>query len=187
MSEVRPHSRRVVRARRFVAGAFMILGASGAAAQVPPTPTSPDSLPIGARVRGTVATSGESIEGFVRGASADMVRVGECKRCDPGTAIPLSTLRQLEVERRRHRIEGSRVAVYMGVGLFAGVIAGGAVGGIYALHGHDPRCDLCFPSWLAVPALGAVGGATGLVAGGIVGLSYRESYWVGVRLPVPPR
>ena len=53
---------------------------------------------------------------------------------------------------------------------------------------HDPKCgDLCALSALAIPYWGAIGGAAGLVTGGIVGLSHRESYWIGVRLPVPAR
>ena len=183
MSEVRPRRRAVV------AAVFIVLGTSVAAGQSPPSSVSPDSLPIGARVRGFTSTGGVSIEGFVRGTSLDTIRVGECKECDPGTTIPLSTLRYLQVERRRHRIEGGRVAVYMGIGLFAGGIAGAAAGGIYAAHEtHDPKCgDLCALSALAIPYWGAIGGAAGLVAGGIVGLSHRESYWIGVRLPVPAR
>src|SRR5262249_19076294 len=97
MSEVRRHGRPAVRTRPFLACAFMILGASVAAAQSPPSSISPDSLPIGARVRGFTSTGGVSIEGFVRGTSADTIRVGECKACDPGTTIPLSTLRYLQV------------------------------------------------------------------------------------------
>jgi hypothetical protein len=188
MSEVRPQGRLVARVRPFVVGVLVVLGTSVAPGQASPSSISPDSLPIGARVRGFTATGGVSIDGFVRGTSTDTIRVGECKACDPGTTIPLSTLRYLQVERRRHRIEGGRVAVYMGIGLFAGALAGAAAGGIYAVHEtHDPKCgDLCGLSVLAVPYWGAIGGAAGVVTGGIVGLSHHESYWVGVRLPVPP-
>src|SRR5215831_13887165 len=172
MSEARP------RRRPFVAGVSIVLGASVAAAQSSPLPsTSPDSLPIGAHVRGFTSTSGASIEGFVRGTSADTIRVGECKRCDPGTPVPLSTLRRLEVERRRYHVEGGRVAGDILGGLFVGTIAGAAAGSIYAFHeGHarNRRCrNLYGACALAVPYWGAIGGAAGLVGGGIIGLSHR--------------
>src|SRR5262249_59925378 len=116
------------------------------------------------------STGGVSIEGFVRGTSADTIRVGECKACDPGTTIPLSTLRYLQVERRRHRIRGGLMAGDMLGGLFVGTIAGAAAGSIYAFHeghAHPPRCRSLYGACaLAIPYWGAIGGPGRLAGGG---------------------
>jgi hypothetical protein len=93
-------------ARPLVTGVLVALGTSLAAAQSPPPSASPESLAIGNRVRG-IAMSGASVDGFVRAVGADTIRVAECKQCNPGTAIRLSTLREVEVERQR--IEQRRV------------------------------------------------------------------------------
>jgi len=187
MLRFRPRHHHPIVVRCFV-WVSVLAGASAASGQRPVPTLGPDSLAIGARVRAITSLDSVRIEGFVRAASLDTVRIGECKQCDPGTPIPLSTLRTLEVERRRHKVTVGATIADMGIGALLGVVAGGATGWVWAYYDvHQPNCgDSCGLSWLAVPYLAIAGGAVGLVGGGVVGLSaHHESYWVGVRLPAP--
>lgn len=174
---------------RTLASAALVLRAALATAQSPTSAPTPDSLKIGAHVRGVTSADGVRIEGFFRAADAASLRIGTCKHCDASPAIPLSSLRYLQVEQRRHTISAGEAAGYLIVGTFLGAAAGGITGAAVAYHQvHQPNCgDLCGLNWLLIPYLGAAGAATGFVAGGGFAVTHHESYWVGVRLPVPAR
>ena len=187
MSDIDEHRRRAIPVRTLVSAAFLLCGAAIASAQAPTPAPTPDSLKIGAHVRGVTSADGVRIEGFFRAAEADSLRIGPCKNCDASPAIPLSSLRYLQVERRRRSIGPGETAAFLMVGSFLGAAAGGLTGAAVAYHQvHKPNCgDLCGLNWLLVPYLGAAGAATGFVVGGVFAATHRESYWVGVHLPAP--
>ncbi len=176
----------MTRVRLFVqsiaAGVLVFVGARGAQAQTPPTP---DSLPVGARVRAVTSADGVAIEGFVRAAGADSLRIGACKRCDARPAIPLASLRFLQVEQRRHHITPGERSAYLLTGGLLGAVAGGLTGGAWAYNKvRKPNCvDLCHANWLALPYGAAAGAMAGFIVGGVFVTMHQESYWVGVRLP----
>jgi hypothetical protein len=93
----------------------------------------------------------------------------------------------LEVEKRRPNIRAGTTIRDMVFGGFVGAALGAGVRAAWAKYvTSKPDCrDLCGLNWLAVPILGVSGSGAGLVTGGIIGLTRRESYWVRVTIPVP--
>lgn len=153
----------------------------------PSTPL--DSLKPGARVRAISNVGRDTLEAFARDVRADTLFVSRCRKCDTAmVAIPLRPAFDLQAERRR--IAPGTVASDMVAGLIFGSLVGAGVGGLVAYHEyHSPGCrDLCGFALLYVPFLGAIGGGTGVVTGGILGATvHRESYWVRITLPASVR
>jgi hypothetical protein len=163
--------------------------AGPATAQTIVRPVTPDSFTQGAHVRAVIRSDGTTLDGFVKSVNHDTLLIASCKTCADGVPAPLVTLRDLQLERRRAKNGAGRIAVDMLKGLFYGALVGAGVGGIAAYYETSkPDCrELCGLDWLLVPYVAAIGGASGLVTGGIIGVAQRESYWVRVTIPVSAR
>ena len=93
------------------------------------------------------------------------------------TLVPTTSLTGLEVRRRN----GSHVVKGAGLGLLAGVVAGGAIGAISAHSAAKAGDDLAY---LDVPIGAVLGGGIGIVVGAVVGATSARERWERLKLPI---
>jgi hypothetical protein len=165
-----------------IAAALGLVSAAGAQT---PGPT-PDSLGPGAHVRAVLSPDSATVDRYLGIVRNDSLLTVSCRSCRDTLSAPFQSLLALNVERRRPNVHVGTTVADMLLGAVGGAALGAVVGAGIAYHDtHQPDCgDLCGLSWLAVPILGTVGGGAGLITGGVIGVTRRESYWVRVNIPI---
>ena len=146
-----------------------------------PTPARLDTVravPVGAFLRVTTTTG--RAQGYLLAPVGDTVVLGTCAHCRSTTRFAKANVVAAEIAVESGRHVGRGIFVGTVSGLVAGALVGVVVSNAQYQSMSAPREDW---SAVIVPVCAVLGGATGLVAGGILGAMTGRTTWKPVVLP----